>query len=269
MKDILVIIPVHKYNDEVGELLTKAIKSVPLYYPIKISLSRDVFNLKNKEISNIIKSLRCENDAPIVTISCDDDKSDFCTLVNNAVSDRHEWFTILEFDDEFSPIWFKNVEKEMEYKTDVSVFLPLTELIDYNKKVFVSYGNEAPWASSFSNEIGYIDNESLQQFFDFYLTGGVFNSKDWLNFGGLKSSIKLTFWYEFMLRLTHNNKKIFVIPKLGYRHFVNRENSLYDIYKKTITNEESKWWYELAKEEYFFKNDRNKTYENRNNEKGE
>ena len=72
-----------------------------------------------------------------------------------------------------------------------------------------------------------------------------------------------------MLRLTHNNKKIYVIPKLGYRHFVNRENSLYDIYKKTITNEESKWWYELAKEEYFFKNDRNKTYENINNEKGE
>lgn len=269
MKDILVIIPVHKYDNEVGDLLTRAIKSVPLSYPINISLSKEVFTLNSKEIGNIIKSLRSENDAPITAISYAEDGTDFCSLVNNAISDKYEWFSILEFDDEFSPIWFDNVEREMEYKTDVSVFLPLTELVDFNKKVFVSYGNEAPWASSFSNEIGYIDNESLQQFFDFYLTGGIFNVKDWINCGGLKASIKLTFWYEFMLRLTNNNKKIYVIPKLGYRHFVNRENSLYDIYKKTITNEESKWWYELAKEECFFKNDRNKTYENRNNEKGE
>ena len=55
MKDILVIIPVHNYNDEVGELLTRAIKSVPLYCPIKISLSKNVFTLNSKEIGNIIK----------------------------------------------------------------------------------------------------------------------------------------------------------------------------------------------------------------------
>ena len=94
------------------------------------------------------------------------------------------------------------------------MFLPLEELIDYNKNNFIGYGNEAPWASSFSNDIGYIDNDCLQQYFDFYLTGGVFNTEDWINQGGLKPSIKISFWYEFLLRITNNNKKVFVFIAL-------------------------------------------------------
>ena len=165
-------------------------------------------------------------------------------------------------------IWFKNVEKYIEYKPEVSVFLPLEELVDYSKNQVIGYGNEAPWASSFSNEIGYIDNDCLQQYFDFYLTGSVFNVEDWKNYGGLKPSIKISFWYEFLLRMTNKGKKVFVIPKLGYKHYVDRENSLYDMYRKTIDEKESSWWFELAKQESNFKEDRNKTYEN-NDEKGE
>ena len=136
----------------------------------------------------------------------------------------------------------------------------------FNTKKFIGYGNEAPWATSFSEEIGYIDNESLQQYFDFYLTGGIYNADDWRSQGSLKPSIKLTFWYEFLLRLTKNGKKVFVIPKLGLKHYVDREGSLYDEYRKTITEEESNWWYELAQKEQYYLEDRNKTFENRKGE---
>ena len=262
MKDITVIIPVHEYNDYVKTLLDRAIKSVPSEYMVHITIPT---NLEEE-----MKVLASEYENVTVLAAIDENEStDFSTLVNRAVSTcGTKWFSILEFDDEYTDIWFKNVEKYIEYNPEVSVFLPLEELIDYNKNNFIGYGNEAPWASSFSSEIGYIDNDSLQQYFDFYLTGSIFNTEDWNNLGGLKPSIKISFWYEFLLRYTNKDKKVFVIPKLGYKHYVNREDSLYDVYRKTITEKESAWWFELAKQEALYKEDRNKTYEN-NDEKGE
>jgi hypothetical protein len=89
----------------------------------------------------------------------------------------------------------------------------------------------------------------------------VFNIKDWLEVGGLKPSIKITFWYEWMLRATSKGKKIFVIPKVGYNHTLGRENSLVETYKKEIDKDETQWWFDLAKRESYFKEDRKKTYE--------
>lgn len=250
MKDITVIIPVHEHNDFVKSLLNRAIVSVPSEYKIVISTSLEVdFSYLTEEYSNV----------NILTNSA---KNDFCSLVNYAVNEIDtKWFSILEFDDEYTNIWFNNVEKYIEYNPEVSVFLPLEELIDFNQNKFIGYGNEAPWASSFSNEIGYIDNDCLQQYFDFYLTGAIFNTEDWKTYGGLKPSIKISFWYEFLLRITNKGKKVFVIPKLGYKHYVDRENSLYDIYRKTIDEKESTWYFELAKQEQYYKEDRNKKYE--------
>lgn len=255
MKDITVIIPVHEHNDFVKSLLNRAIVSVPSEYKIVVSTSLEVdFSYLTEEYSNV----------NILTNSA---KNDFCSLVNYAVNEIDtKWFSILEFDDEYTNIWFNNVEKYIEYNPEVSVFLPLEELIDFNQNKFIGYGNEAPWASSFSNEIGYIDNDCLQQYFDFYLTGAIFNTDDWKTYGGLKPSIKISFWYEFLLRITNKGKKVFVIPKLGYKHYVDRENSLYDIYRKTIDEKESTWYFELAKQECFYIQDRNKTYENKEEE---
>ena len=258
-KDLLVIIPVHEFNDGIKTLLGKAINSVPENIDIIISTVDGVLT----KVNEFIKDINNNNSRQINTVSSvkKNAKSDFCTLVNQGVNDDYKWFSILEFDDEYSSIWFDNVKKNIEYNPDVSVFLPLTDLIKFDDNKFTGYGNEAPWASSFSSELGYIDNECLQHFFDFYLTGGVFNTQDFLNVGGLKSSIKLTFWYEFLLRITNDGKKVYVIPKIGYKHMVNRPESLYNIYMNTIDEEEGKWWYELAKKEYLYKKDRNKVYE--------
>jgi hypothetical protein len=44
-------------------------------------------------------------------------------------------------------------------------------------------------------------------------------------------SIKLTFVYEFLLRLTYNSVSIMTIPKLGYKHTNMREGSIFWNYK--------------------------------------
>jgi hypothetical protein len=41
-----------------------------------------------------------------------DGEPNFCSQVNYGVENcNSEWFSILEFDDEYSPIWFDNVDK--------------------------------------------------------------------------------------------------------------------------------------------------------------
>lgn len=249
MKDIAIIIPVHDYSEEIEKLLKRAINSVPNNMEVRISCHKD-----NEKDLEWVKNR--EN----TTIYISDNKKDFATLINQAVGNT-TWFSILEFDDEYTPIWFNNVDKYIDFYPENSVFMPLTEIYNYENNTFECYGNEAPWASSFSDEIGYIDYKSLQDYFDFYLTGSVFNTNDWISSGGLKSSIKLSFWYEFLLRLTNLGKKVFVIPKVGYKHYLGRKNSIFDIYKQSVNQEESSWWFDLARQECFFKNDREKKYQ--------
>ena len=250
-----IVMPIHEYNDTMKELVVKAVKSVPSDYTLSVFYGG---NGNVEDLSFII------DEHELSSIYLVERGNDFSTMMNEAVKvlkeNKYEWFSILEFDDEFNSIWFDEIVKEIKDKPDVSIFLPLTEIVDYESNKFLSYGNEAPWASSFSSEIGFIDKDSLEQFFDFYLTGSVFNIKDWNYVGGLKESIKLSFWYEFLLRMTHNEKKVYVIPKLGYKHYVNREGSLFDQYKNTMDEKESQWWYNLALEEYAYKKDRKKTY---------
>ena len=255
MKELAVIIPMHEFGKENIELLNKAIDSVPEGIMICVSVPKGTAPSKVKGMS--------DRAALIVSAS---EASTFADLVQNGVNtlnanDDIKWFSILEFDDTYTPIWLDNVKKYIDFMPDTSVFMFLEDITDFNNGKYIGFGNEAAWASSFSNEIGYIDNECLQNYFDFYLTGSIFNKADWNEMGGLKPSIKITFWYEWLLRITNKGKKVFVIPKVGYNHALGRKGSLVDIYKNSMKNEETQWWFDLAKREYFYKEDRKKTYE--------
>jgi hypothetical protein len=85
------------------------------------------------------------------------------------------------------------------------------------------------------------------------------------DFGGFKTNFKLTFVYEFLLRLTFNSLKIMTIPKIGYKHTNLRDGSIFWNYKygdETMTENEVKFWIESAKKEYFFIDERPLTFEN-------
>lgn len=253
MANIAIIIPVHEYNDTVKTYLNTALNSIPQNMNIYISCPRNISSLIVTDVAENIEILDGATD------------TSFQALVNYAVNNIEDcdWFSILEFDDTYTNYWFDEVNKYIDFYPETSIFLPLTDLMqEHDGKInFVGYGNEAPLASAFSNELEFIDFDVLESYFDFYLTGSVFNKADFLNVGGLKESMKLTFWYEFLLRLTNSGKKVRTIPKVGYHHLINRPNSLYTIYRDTIDEDEGKWWYDLARDEYRFNKDRNKQYE--------
>jgi hypothetical protein len=250
MKDLVVIVPMHEFGKENIELLNKAVESVPEGLKVILSVKKGVDGRTLKGISNRL------------TVLAESDGDSFVELVNTAVDNIEEkWFSILEFDDTYTPIWLDNAKKYVEFMPETSVFMFLEDITDFNNGKYISFGNEAAWASSFSNEIGYIDNDCLQNYFDFYLTGSIFNTADWKEVGGLKPSMKITFWYEWLLRATNKGKKVFVIPKVGYNHSLARKGSLVEYYKDNMGKDETEFWFDLAKREMFFKEDRNKTYE--------
>lgn len=247
-KDIRVIIPLHTLDDEIRSLLAKAVESVPSDIKVTIACPENV----QGSLSEFEKRV------DIVTVA---PESDFCSIVNKAVESIDEkWFSILEFDDTYTPIWFDNAKYYAEFMPEVSVFMPLEDITDFNTGKYINLGNVESWASSFSNEIGYIDLDCLQNYFDFYLTGSLFNTADWREVGGLKPHIKITFWYEWLLRTTNKGKKVFVIPKVGYNHTLGRKGSLVELYKEQIGNEETEWWFDLAKKDYFFKEEKDPSY---------
>lgn len=241
MSNIVVIIPMNEFGKENIELLNKAVESVPSELNVLLSVPSGTDGKKLKGISDRLG------------VVSESEGSSFAELVNAAANTIEEkWFSILEFDDTYTPIWYDNAKKYIEFMPSTSVFMYLEDITDFNDGKYIGFGNEAAWASAFSNEIGFIDNDCLQNYFDFYMTGSIFNTADWKEVGGLKPSIKITFWYEWLLRATNKNKAVYVIPKVGYNHKLGRKGSLIETYKSTIGQEETQWWFDLAKRECMF-----------------
>jgi hypothetical protein len=187
----------------------------------------------------------------------------YSSQVNLGISEcSSTWVSFFEFDDEYSPIWFKNVKKYSEIYSDVEGFLPLVIDID-SKSMFAGFTNEATFAANFAQEVGILTNDMLHNYQNFQSAGMAIKKSVLEDFGGFKSSVKLTFVYEFLLRMTYNSVKIMTIPKFGYKHVNMRENSIFWNYKfgeEKISENEIKFWVSTAKKEYFFTDDRNIKY---------
>jgi hypothetical protein len=198
-----------------------------------------------------------ENDGP----------TDFASQVNLGVKEAtSKWVSILEFDDEYASIWFKNVDRFVKAYSDVDAFLPLVVDID-DKGVFAGFTNEATFAVSLNSEMGYLTNDVLQAYQNFQSSGMVIKKDTFLENGGLKPSIKLTFVYEMFLRLTYNSVKIMTIPRIGYKHMNMREGSIFWNYKfgeEKLGDKEVLFWLESAKKEHFFTSDRDIKFESEN-----
>jgi hypothetical protein len=257
MKNITVILPIHTLSDDYKEMLNNSLSSIEDFHnDVKVSivcptsLKKELKDLSNKLEINII-----ENKG----------ETDFCSQVNLGIDNCDtEWFTILEVDDEFKPIWLKSMNEYSKVFTDVSVFLPIVKDINVEGK-FINYTNESAWAYGFTDMQGFIDNEVLLDFQNYQTSGGLFKTQVIKDNGKFKENIKLTFIYEFLLRLTHNGVRIMTVPKAGYQHVNLREDSLFWKYKndeKMILSEnEVKFWLDTAKKEFFFKNKRDVNYQ--------
>lgn len=262
MKDITVILPIHEFKDDTTKWLKMSVNSVNLqtekpekliivYNPeIEKKVKETITNEETSSIKDIIEYLPNTSG-----------EYDFCSQINFAADRvKTEYFSFLEFDDEYSKIWFKNVKKYIEVYPEVDLFLPIIVETDPIGN-FISFTNESVWAKDFSEEMGILDNNTLARYANYNFDGMVIKTKTFERLGKLKPSIRLTFIYEFLLRLTFNDTKVMVVPKLGYRHSNQRPGSLFVEYQSNLSQDEARFWLNLAKKEYFFKDDRKIMYE--------
>ena len=258
--NISVILPVHELNDETKKLFDNAVKSVQdqLVKPDNLI----VVVPKGSDVNTYMKDYKF--DGLKVIIAENDGETDFASQINYGVSQcPTEWFSILEYDDEYANIWFKNVVKYRAAHPNVDLFMPIVVDVD-EQNSFVGFTNEAVWANSFSDELGVLDNNALLTYQNFNTDGMVIKKSVYDEFGGFKPSIKLTFIYEFLLRMTFKDVKTMVIPRFGYKHVNQRTGSLFAYYRENLNPIEAKWWLATAKKEYYFPKDRKITYEVQN-----
>ena len=258
MKDklITIILPVHRIDGVYRDMLKNALLSMENFYndvKVMIVCPQDV----SSDLQNLSQTLE-------INIVTNNDKTDFCSQVNLGITKCDtEWFSILEMDDEYKKSWLSSMHEYIKTYEDVDVFLPIVKDVNVDGK-FTSFTNESVWAYGFAEKQGFLDNEILLDFQNYQTSGGLYKTQVIKENGMFKENMKLTFSYEFLLRLTHNGVKIMVIPKIGYQHVNFREDSLFWKYKNNeetkLSENEVKFWLDSAKKEFFFKNKRDIKY---------
>ena len=256
MKNITIILPIHKWDEEHIIMFNNCVDSVKDFYNDVI-----LHIVAPKEFA---EKITIETDKLTYKVVVNDSDTNFCNQMNIGI-DRCETerFSILEVDDEYRPCWLKSMSDYIKENPTVDVFLPIVRDIGVDGK-FLSYTNEAVWAYGFASKQGFLDEESLLEYQNFQISGGLYRTNTIKEMGKFKENFKLTFGYEFLLRLTHNNIEIMCVPRVGYQHVNFRENSLFWEYKNSdkdkLSENEVKFWLETAKKEYFFKNKRDIIY---------
>lgn len=255
MLEISVIIPIHEIKDNTLDLLKRSICSIVENQ----AACADNIKLYPKIICPKKVGDKLDIGYANVDILINKGKTDYCSQINEAVKlITTPYFAILEYDDIFMPRYFKGFYEYYTVNEDVSLFLPINVFVD-NETNLREFCNEIVWAKEFSKERGYIDHDCLESFTGFNLTGGIFNRNDFIKVGLYKPSIKVAFNYELLLRLTSKGYKVYVVPKEGYVHLINAEGSLTTEYSHAMTDSDIKAWFDLAKCEFAYVEDREKT----------
>jgi len=244
--NISVILPIHEINDKIKSYYKNAVESIKTQKK-QVDELLIVIPSGNEELESFVSGF--DYDIVNKRIIVNDGETDFASQLNLGVSEaKTDWVSFIEYDDEMSTIWIKNAVDYINAYDDVEMFLPIIVDVDSDGN-FIGFTNETVWASQFSDEQSRLDHETVLKYQNYNFGGMVIKKDVYLDNGGVKPTIKLTFMYEFFLRMTHFGIVIMTIPKLGYKHVNQREGSLFNKYKDEIDPVEAQWWMSLAKRE--------------------
>lgn len=262
MLDITIIVPLKKLGKAEEKYLNTALKSITEING-KESLSL-MFVGPKKVIEKAFEKAEAIFKTTEIAIQCDlivNDDTNIFEQINKAVfSCVSKYFSILELDDAYTPNWMTSAERFIKPNDGKSVYLMMEEII--NKDGISQYfANEMAWNPAYTgDDLGVITTDSMKAYPNFIFSGAIIKVDDFIGVHGLKPSMKIAAWYEFALRLLNNKKEIYVIPKIGYKHMVGREDSYDEVMRKNITVEEGRWLIETAEEECKFDEDRKLEY---------
>jgi len=254
LENLTVIIPLNKLENELdNELFVQAVESI--YNEKNNLLPKEVIVITTKETKAQIKTDRA------ITFVINNETSDnIQSQINKAVKEvKTSFFMILDSDDELTDFYFKNLAMHMEEMENVDMFLPLVADVTLDKRIH-KYVNEINWAKDVTNDKhGYLTMETLMNYNLVSINGAAIRKEKFEEAGGLKESMKLSFVYEFLMRFTNIDGIAYTVPKIGYLRKMGRENS-YLAQQATMEHDEIAFWWNLAKKEYVWPHDRNKTY---------
>ena len=159
---------------------------------------------KNKELKTFLNKFDFGAVKDITRIvENDNEDTSFQSQINYGVNESNTpYFTFLEYDDELSKIWIKNGKEYINHYPEVGVFLPIIFECDVNGQ-FLSFTNENVWVNNVSEQQGFLDNNTLQKVHNFNFDGMIVKKETFQEHGELKANMKLTFTYEFLLRMSY------------------------------------------------------------------
>lgn len=272
-KPVDVIIYSHGLSNEQNESLV-AIAENPFF--TKISRKGE-----NETISEKIEAVYKLN----YKISILENPMNFAQIFNEtfnlASENGYEYISIAESEDSFSLKWFDLANKYASENKEVGIFLPLIR--NSINGVFTGLSNEASWAEGMAEEAGRTDINLLTRFNFIIPLGALYKisaieetlekNTESNRLKPVKESMKLFHYYEFFLRAIYNDVKVLSVPRLGYEMRIVRKEvfndstcklpqdiTSYPIERGGVSPEEGRFWFELAKKEYFFDSDRTKVY---------
>lgn len=245
------------------------------------------YTLAHREENGTIREeqVKATKTLNVFHIACESDLN-FAKIFNNAFNlaneNGYEFISIVESEDSYSLKWFDIAQRYADENPNISVFLPLMR--NSINGTFTGLLNEAAWAEGMSEEAGKIDVNLLMKYNCVNPLGAVYKVEAIKEYSELdeasntyrpmKESMKLTHYYEFFLRMIYNDLKVMTIPRLCYELKIVRKEvftdstcklpqdiTTYPVERGGISNEEGRYWFELAKKEYFFDEDRKKIYE--------
>ena len=209
----------------------------------------------------------------------------FNESLNYAIGNQYEFFSVIEPEDVLDSNWYNTVLKYASKKSAIDGFMPIMKEVSNGN--FLGFFNEACWVDGYAEVAGTFDLQLLMRFNCVNITGAVFKTESLKTYGVevtpgdfkvLKENFKLSFAYEFFLRMIYDDLKFFTIPRLGYEHRIDvpvsnidpfsskvpRNLSSWPEEKGGMTQEEIKFWNDSAKKEYFIaRHDRKVEYKKR------
>jgi len=203
----------------------------------------------------------------------------FNEIFNIAVENDYESFSVVETQDSIGANWYSIANTYMQENSEIGIFLPMMR--NFQNGSLSGLMNEACWAEGIAEEAGKFDMNLLLRYNCANPLGGVYRvdkiqefseEKDG-KFYPMKESFKLSHYYEFFLRMIYNDVKMMTVPRVGYDFVVlnsdeyNHSSSKVPANITTLPTEkgglsvqEASFWMENAKKEYFFDEDRCKTF---------
>lgn len=266
MRKILltIIIPIHRLDESSFEYLKKAIASLrnqaDMGFRVLFVVS---LNVSQEDKDKILAEVGDDFNAHI---EINTGETDYQSQVNFAVHKvvDTDYFAVLQLDDTLKNNYIKRALEYIDAYPNFDLFAPLCWEFDKEESEdkFIGFSNEAVWSIQHMEKFGIFDIENTKKnhFFNYNLAGAIVKAESFIDVGSLKVSMTKFHDYEFLLRMLNSGKKAMVIPKFMYNHINGREGSIHDL-QKDMPELEKKFWYDMARKEYFFDFDREKKYE--------